>query len=149
MTKVAKVAMEFTEDAELVAAAPPSPAETSAEEDATGAVELPKAAVLAEDGSVTLKLKRPITVGTIEPGGAKGACVYAELTLHELTGADLRKLMSAKREDAPILMLQLSTRLTLHRARQLFDQMTQSDITALTRVIDFFDPDGRTTGRST
>ncbi|WP_100965355.1 phage tail assembly protein [Bosea sp. FBZP-16] len=100
--------------------------------------DLPARATLNANGTVTLKLVKPITL-TISKGGKERQEVCAELTFRELTGADLRVVAQEKDEmKRTILTLARATGMSSPRMNVLFDRMAQRDVGGATAVISYF-----------
>lgn len=98
---------------------------------------LPARARLNEDGSVTLKLVRPVTL-KITTGGKQREEIYQELVFHELSGLDLR--LAAQESDEmkrTLVTLARATSMPLVRMTVLFDLLAQRDVTAMTAVVTF------------
>lgn len=99
---------------------------------------LPARATLNADGTVTLKLVKPITL-TISKAGKERQETCAELTFRELTGADLRIVAQEKDEmKRTILTLARATGMSSPRMNVLFDRMAQRDVGGATAVISYF-----------
>jgi hypothetical protein len=108
------------------------------DEDGAKKAELPARATLNANGTVTLKLVRPITL-TISKGGKERQEVCAELTFRELTGADLRVVAQERDEmKRTILTLARATGMSSPRMNVLFDRMAQRDVGGATAVISYF-----------
>jgi hypothetical protein len=108
------------------------------EDEHAGKAELPLRATLNEDGTVTLKLIKPVVL-TISKGGKERQETYAELTFRELTGADLRVVAQEKDEmKRTILTLARATGMSSVRMNVLFDRLAQRDVGGATAVISYF-----------
>lgn len=100
---------------------------------------LPPRATLNADGSVTLKLVRPIALTIRSAQGAERTETYSELRFRELTGADLRLVAQEKDPmKATTLTLARATDMPAARMHVLFDRLTQRDVKGATDVIAYF-----------
>jgi hypothetical protein len=116
-------------------------------EDDDTAAQLPKAARLQSDGSVALKLRYPVKL-VWKKGDTVTTDVFETLTLHRLTGGDMRKLGGLKGVEATVMVLSCSTRIPLSRMNLVFDRMDGADIGAVSEVVGFLSGSSRKTGQS-
>lgn len=111
------------------------------EDEAEGEVKqkkLPARAIRNDDGTVTLPLLKPVTIGFKSSTTAKVRQeTTSELTFHELTGADLRIVMQQTPDMQPVALLARSARIAINRMTPLFDRMAQRDISAATDIVSF------------
>jgi hypothetical protein len=109
---------------------------------------LPAHARRNADGSVTLPLNFPVTLRFRK--GSSGEVreeVFEELTMHRLTGADMRAIMAADRGHGVVVSIARSARMNEGKMSALFDKMDGVDANAAGQVVGFFLGSGRTTGR--
>lgn len=120
------------------------------DEGGDGAAVLPEEATANVDGSVTLRLKYPRTIGIKRQGtGEVVSEVFEKLTFHRLTGADLAAISAA----APAAVTRVAFQRSLHGVKApvvnaLVDRMDAYDVENGGRVIESFLPSGRA-GRKT
>ncbi|MDI4664717.1 hypothetical protein K9U40_10305 [Xanthobacter autotrophicus] len=115
------------------------------DEDGSAAAELPARAIRNEDGSVTLPLVYPVALQVRSSSGTVRTETFEALTLHRLTGKDIRLISAAPAEGQPAVLLACSTRLRPAIAHALFDQMDASDVRDMTAVATHFFDGGRKT----
>ena len=104
-----------------------------------GKAELPDRATLNDDGSVTLKLVKPVTLRIKTGSGKERDEVYESLAFHELTGLDIR-LASQESDEIKrtIVFLARATRMSVARMNVLFDRLSSRDVKGATDVIAYF-----------
>lgn len=111
-----------------------SPAVVDESRDATG---LPERAVQNDDGTVTLPLRRPVTLSVRNAAGKVTETVYSELVFNELFGSDMRAITSAKEDARVDVLLSRSLKIPQAVARALFDQLTRKDAEDVVSVAGF------------
>lgn len=104
--------------------------------------DLPTGATRNADGSVTLKLTRPVSVTVRSARNGERQETYAELTFRDLTGADVRAIQAASPASQPIVMLARSTGIREAVMNRLFDLMRAADIAAAQECVASFFPAG-------
>jgi len=97
---------------------------------------LPERAVRNDDGSVTLPLIKKVGFTVKSSTGSRREEV-AELTFHELGGADLRIMAQASDDMKPVVAFARATRIATNRMIVIFDQMGSRDIKAGGDIISF------------
>lgn len=104
-----------------------------------GKAELPDRATLNDDGSVTLKLVKAVTLRIKTGAGKERDEVYDALTFHELTGLDIR-LASQESDEIKrtIVFLARATRMSTARMNVLFDRLSSRDVKGATDVVSYF-----------
>ncbi|WP_306050093.1 hypothetical protein [Oceaniradius stylonematis] len=105
--------------------------------------QLPKGAVVNEDGSVTITLSRPVTLKTRKAGKVREKH-FETLTLHRMTGADIRAINGVADEHRVVTGLARSTRTNQAVMNGLFDRMIDFDIMQAGQVLNHFLASGRT-----
>jgi uncharacterized protein YehS (DUF1456 family) len=111
-------------------------AETVIDENAP-AQDLPEGAIKNEDGTITLSLRKPVTLQVRGSDNKTAATTFAELIFHELVGADLRAISDARDSDRVDVMLSRALKIAKPVARALFDQMSRRDAEAAVQVATF------------
>lgn len=107
---------------------------------------LPEAATLNDDGSITLALRREVTIVHKSERGERKQ-VLNELTFHRLTGADMRAISAVSGVHAQIVMFAKSARLRDVVMSKVFDVMDGADILDAAACVERFFGNGRKTGR--
>lgn len=97
---------------------------------------LPPQALRNADGTITLPLKRPVTL-TIKNATGERKETVTELTFHEMSGIDLRLIAQAAPDMQTIVTMARATRMPTHRMSVLFDRMLGRDVTAAVAVVSF------------
>ena len=97
---------------------------------------LPERAIRNDDGTVTLRLIRPVTL-TIRTSSGQSDEVYDTLTFREMTGLNLRMIAQAPPAKQTVVALSQATGIKQHRMEPLFDLMLARDVTAAAAVIGF------------
>ncbi|RNC91108.1 MAG: hypothetical protein ED558_14230 [Oricola sp.] len=105
--------------------------------------QLPKGAVVNDDGSVTITLSRPVTLKTRKEGKVREKH-FGTLTLHRMTGADIRAINGVAEEHRVVTGLARSTRTNQAVMNGLFDRMIDYDIMQAGQVLNHFLASGRT-----
>lgn len=109
--------------------------------------DLPKHAVRHQDGSVTLKLKYPVTLKFRNGRGEEVRSEsFAELHMHRLTGADMRAIGAASAGSRIVVSIARSARMNEGKMGPLFDRMDAADTNAAAQVVGYFFGSGETTG---
>lgn len=98
---------------------------------------LPDRAVLNDDGSVTLPLKREIPLSIKGSDGRTREDVFTTLTFHELLGADMRLILQAAADKQPVVTFARSTRLSQAVMTALFDKLSLKDINDGSAIVSF------------
>lgn len=106
------------------------------EASASKTTKLPERATVNDDGTVTLRLVRPVTL-TIKTGTSQREEIYEELVFREMTGLNLRLIAQAPAEKQTVVALAQATGIKQHRMDPLFDNMLARDVTAAAAVISF------------
>lgn len=90
--------------------------------------ELPARAIRNPDGTITLPLRKPVTLTIRNSRGGERAEAYEKLTLRDLTGADFRAIQAASPAAQPIVTLARATGIREAVMNALYDRMAASDI---------------------
>lgn len=98
------------------------------DEDAALGGELPAHAVRNDNGTVTLTLRKPVTLTIRNSRGGERSETYAELTFRDLNGADFRAIGAAAPAAQQVVTLARSTGIREAVMNALFDKMTGADI---------------------
>lgn len=106
------------------------------EEDEDKKAKLPPQAIRNADGSITLALKRPVTL-TIRNATGERKETVKDLTFHEMSGLDMRLIAQATPDMQTVVALARATQMPVHRMNVLFDKMLGRDVTAAAAVISF------------
>lgn len=137
--------VELGEEPGAAPAAEPGVVEIA--EDETDDDGIPARAIRNEDGSITLPLLTPVTLRFRRPGSDQvREEVTEQLTLHRLTGKDLRIVSAAKRDPA-IVAVARAARIPEPKFNAIFDQMDGADASAAIAVAGYFLGAGPKTGR--
>ena len=104
---------------------------------------LPKSAVVNDDGSVTITLQKPVTL-KLKKSGKIREKAYKHLTLHRMTGADIRAINAVTEEHRVVVSMARSTRIGQAIMNGLFDRMIDYDIMQAGQVLNHFLASGRT-----
>lgn len=89
------------------------------------------------DGTITLPLLKPVTINIKGADQRVRSETYAELTFHELTGADLRATAQAKPDMQGITAFACSTKTPVSLMRAVFDAMSSRDVKAGSDILSF------------
>lgn len=117
-------------------AAPALVVETDEGDDAAPKPTLPEAATKNPDGTVTLKLSKPVTL-TIEKNGKRREEVYDTLTFNELTGLDRRLVSQSPQEQQEVLFVARSAKISSARMNAIWDRLAMRDIKRIEKVLTF------------
>jgi hypothetical protein len=132
-----RVEVDLTEDHEA-AQAPASDANVIVEDGPGGGKKtLPERAELMPDGSVRLKMLKPVALTIKGANGKTREETYSELVFNELSGADMRLIMQASDERKPIVGFARATGINMSVMGALFDKMGTRDINAASACISF------------
>ncbi|MCR9123005.1 MAG: hypothetical protein NXH91_12110 [Phyllobacteriaceae bacterium] len=134
---------EPIETTDAVIAEDGEPEDDVIDEDLDPRDQLPKGAVVNEDGSVTITLSRPVTLKTRKAGKVREKH-FETLTLHRMTGADIRAINGVADEHRVVTGLARSTRTNQAVMNGLFDRMIDFDIMQAGQVLNHFLASGRT-----
>lgn len=120
----------------LELAAPAVVVETDEGDDVTPKPTLPEAATKNADGTVTLKLSKPVVL-TIEKNGKRREETYDTLTFNELTGLDRRLVSQSPQEQQEVLFVARSARISSARMNAIWDRLAMRDIKRIEKVLTF------------
>lgn len=90
--------------------------------------ELPARAIRNPDGTITLPLRKPVTLTIRNSRGGERAETHEKLTLRDLTGADFRAIQAASPAAQGIVTLARSTGIREAVMNALYDRMVAADI---------------------
>lgn len=107
---------------------------------------LPAAAVLNDDGSITLVLRKPVTVLRKTASGERSELIE-QMTFHRLTGADMRAVAAVTDINAQIVLMARSARMREAVMGKIFDAMDAADVVDAGLCVERFFGTGRKTGR--
>ncbi len=107
---------------------------------------LPDAATLNDDGSITLVLRRPVSVLRRSERGEKREEI-TELTFNRLNGADMRAVGAVSGVNAQIVLLAKSSRMREAVMGKVYDAMDAADIVDAGTCVERFFGSGPKTGR--
>ena len=108
---------------------------------------LPDAAVLQDDGSIKLTLKRPVRVRFRNGStGVEREEITSELVFNRMNGADMLKIGKRGTDKGPVPAIAVATRINEAKVLAIFERMDAADAVAAIGVIGFLLPSGRRTG---
>lgn len=90
--------------------------------------DLPARATRNADGTITLPLRKPVTLTIRNSRGGERSQTFETLTLRDLTGADFRAIQAASPAAQPIVTLARSTGTREAVMNALYDRMAAADI---------------------
>lgn len=112
------------------------------DEDAALGGELPARAIRNPNGTITLPLRKPVTLTIRNSRGGERAETYEELILRDLTGADFRAIQAASPAAQGVVTLARATGIREAVMNALYDRMTGADIVDAAACAMSFLPDG-------
>ena len=104
---------------------------------------LPKNAHLNSDNSVTLKLRRPVSINIKTSSGSLRTDNYDELTFHPLNGGDLRAIQQATGDMQNIVIFARATHIREQLMNVLYDKLDAADVVDGGEIISAFIGGGR------
>lgn len=104
---------------------------------------LPKNAHLNSDGTVTLTLRRAISVQIKDQSGHTRTDTYDKLNFNYLTGGDLRAINSTSQDMQMVVTFARSTKIKQTVMNVLFDKLLAPDVNDGAEIISAFMNGGR------
>lgn len=105
--------------------------------------QLPEGATQNADGTVTLRLQKPVRVKIKKATGEIREETYSSLTLRPFTGADLRAIQSTPAEMQNIVTFSRAAGIREVVMNSLYDRMNATDIIKAAEIMNAFITGGR------